>query len=191
MNYTGTSFAEALQIAMTSDMMAELQFEVVYDLNDTLTNITRRDQPTVEVYLVAGADSLIGTNWSSPISRENILSMSGVLRIGKTSYEIIEVAPYIAYIDLHATRNVHMTSSSLASYHSISKLSNNLLIKKIPVKANYLLMLFDNAAAGYDYLHVSRRARNRIDPILQDSYGNIVDLRNNHWSFSLVFQDSS
>jgi hypothetical protein len=56
------------------------------------------------------------------------------------------------------------------------------------VKANYGQMLFDGAEAGFDYLDVSRRALQRIDFKLQDSFGNVLDLRGNHWSFSLVFQ---
>ena len=99
-----------------------------------------------------------------------------------------EAAPYVAYIDMHTTRNLYLTSSCLASYNTISNFSNGVIIKKIPVKANYSQMFFDSAAAGYDYLDVSRRALSRIDFRLQDSYGNIVDLRNNHWSFSLVVQ---
>jgi hypothetical protein len=51
-------------------------------------------------------------------------------------------------------------------------------------------MLFDTAEAGYDFLDVSKRALNRLDFKLQDSFGNVVDLRNNHWSFSLVFQET-
>ena len=101
---------------------------------------------------------------------------------------ITEAAPYKAYIDLNTTRNLYLTSSCLASYSTISNFDNDVIIKKIPVKANYSQMLFDNAEAGYDYIDVSRRALSRIDFRLQDSYGNIIDLRNNHWSFSLVFQ---
>ena len=49
-------------------------------------------------------------------------------------------------------------------------------------------MLFDGSESGYDYLDVSKRMLRRIDSKLQDSYGNIINLSNNHWSFSLIFQ---
>jgi hypothetical protein len=55
----------------------------------------------------------------------------------------------------------------------------------------YGQMLFDGAEAGFDYLDVSRRALQRIDFKLQDSFRNVLDLRGNHWSFSLVCQCTS
>jgi hypothetical protein len=142
----------------------------------------------VDVHLVSGADLQAGKNWSSSIPKDLIISMNGVLRIGKTTYILTEDAPYKAYIDLNTTRNLYLTSSCLASYNTRSKFDNDVSIKMIPVKANYSQMLVDNAEAGYDYLDVSRRALSRIDFGLQDSYGNITDLRNNRWSFSLVFK---
>ena len=89
---------------------------------------------------------------------------------------------------LHTTHNLYLTSSSLASYNIISNFGNDVIVKKIPVKANYGQMLFDGAEAGFDYLDVSRRALQRFDFKLEDSFGNVLDLRGNHWSFSLVFQ---
>ena len=114
--------------------------------------------------------------------------MSGVLILGKTTYELTEVAPYVAYIELHTTCNLYLTSSCLASYNTISKFSTDVIIKTIPAKARYGQMMFDTTAVGYDYLDVSTRALNRIYSRLQDSYGNIINLRNRHWNFSMVFQ---
>ena len=114
--------------------------------------------------------------------------MNGILRIGKASYRLTAAAPWVAYLDLHTTRNLYIASSSLANYNVISNFGNDTIVKKISVKANYSQMLFDNADAGYDFMDVSKRSMNRIDFKIVDSYGNIVDLRNNHWSFSLVFQ---
>ena len=109
------------------------------------------------------------------------------MRLGKITYIITEAVPYVAYIDLHTTRKLYLTSSCLLSYNTISKFDNDVIIKKMPVKANYSHLFFDSATAGYDYLDVSKRALNRIFK-LQDSNGNIVDLKNIHWSFSFAFQ---
>jgi hypothetical protein len=163
--------------------------DVVYDLNDNLITIKQRNHLEVLVYLVSGADLHIGKYWTQPLSKLQVQSMNGVLRIGEESYLIQEAFPYIAYIDLHTTRNLYITSSSLASYNIVSNFGNDVIIKKVAVEANYSQMLVDTAEAGYEFLDVSRRALNRIDLNLQDSYGNIVHLRNNHWSFSLVFQE--
>ena len=56
------------------------------------------------------------------------------------------------------------------------------------MKAHYEQMLFDGAEAGFDFLDVSRRALQRIEFKLQDSFGKVLDLRGNHWSFSLGFR---
>ena len=114
--------------------------------------------------------------------------MNGILRIGKETYLITAATPYTAYLDLHTTRNLYIVSSSLANYNVISNFGNDTIVKKISVKANYSQMLFDNADAGYDFMDVSKRTLSRIDIKLIDSFGNIIDLRNNHWSFSLIFQ---
>ena len=78
--------------------------------------------------------------------------------------------------------------STLANYNTISNFDNDVVIKKIAVRAQPGQMLFDSADAGNELLDVSRRSLSRIDFRLEDSYGKIVNLRNNHWSFSLVFQ---
>jgi hypothetical protein len=45
--------------------------------------------------------------------------------------------------------------------------------------------------AGFDYLDVSRRSFQRIDFRLTDSYGNTINLKNSHWSLSIIFQKRS
>ena len=139
--------------------------------------------------MVSSADLQVGKYWSNAIAKENICSMNCVLRIGKSSYRLSATTPYKSYIDLFTTRNIYITSSCLASYNIISKFGNDVIIKKVAVKAGYSQMLFDSADAGYDFLDVSKRGLRRIDFKLQDSYGNNIDLRNNHWPFSLVFQE--
>jgi hypothetical protein len=191
-NYTGPTFAETLSAAINAAWNSDwnLKIDVLYDLNDNMITIVQLNYTDggVDVHLVSGADLQAGKNWSSSIPKDLIRSMNGVLRIGKTTYMLTEAAPYKAYIDLNTTRNLYLTSSCLASYNTISNVDNDVSVKMIPVKANYSQRLFDNAEAGYDYLDVSRRALSRIDFRLQDSYGNIIDLSNNHWSFSLAFQ---
>ncbi len=111
-------------------------------------------------------------------------SLNGVLMLDGF-VEITPSAPFVTYLDLHTTRNLYLSSSSLGSYNTISNFGNDMIIKKIPVRYNYNEMLFDSAEAGLD---VSKRLLRRIDFRLQDSFGNIVNLNKNHWSFSLIFQ---
>ena len=190
-NYSGPEFAAAVQLGITTAMSGIIRFEVLYEATDNMLTITQKDHSEAFTYIVSSADLLVGKWWSNPIAKENICSMNGILRIGKESFKLQTTNFYKSYIDLFGTRNLYITSSSLASYNIISNFSTDVIIKKIAVKASYSQMLFDTAEAGYDFLDVSKRSLSRIDFQLQDSYGNIIDLRNNHWSFSLVFRNGN
>ena len=193
-NYNGVSFADALKTAlnaMNTIYDDKLVFDVTYNPNDNEITIGQLNHPECLVYLLSSADLQVGKFWSSPVSKANIHSMNGILRIGSESYKLSAAAPYVSHIDLHTIRNLYITSSTLASYNIVSNFDTDVIVKKIPVRAQPGQMLFDSADAGYDFLDVSKRALSRIDFRLQDSYGNIVNLRNNHWSFSLVFQSRS
>ena len=48
-------------------------------------------------------------------------------------------------------------------------------------------MLCDGISDGMDYLDITRRSLNRLDFRLTDSYSDIIELHNNHWSMSVVF----
>jgi hypothetical protein len=113
---------------------------------------------------------------TSATEREMIQSMNGILRLGEY-LSFSTVATYNAYIDLHTVRNLYITNSSLASYNTISKFGNDVIIKKIPIRANYGQIVFDGSGNGYDFLDLSKRALNRIDYRLQDSYGHVINLR--------------
>ena len=62
------------------------------------------------------------------------------------------------------------------------------IVKQIPVRANYNEMLYDASNDGFNYINVSKRTVNRLDFELTDAYGNPIDLRNKHFSCSIVFQ---
>jgi hypothetical protein len=185
-NYTGPSFATALETAMNVILNPfETPVSVSYDyLNHYITILLTdgRSMQTgeLEVVLIANKDIP-----NTPAS--SIHSVNSCLRLSE-SKSIFHNLPVIFHLDLHTTRNLYLTSSSLGSYNTISNFGNDVIIKKIPVRYNYNEMLFDGSESGYDYLDVSKRMLRRIDFRLQDSYGNIINLNNNHWSFSLIFQ---
>ena len=187
-NYSGPDFCTALKIAINAQISDGIVLDVVYNKNDNMVTIVRTNLPDWEVLIVSGADLQAGKNWNEEMRKASISSMNGILRIGKESYSLTAATPYTAYLDLHTTRNLYIVSSSLANYNVISNFGNDTIVKKISVKANYSQMLFDTADAGYDFMDVSKRTLSRIDIKLIDSFGNVIDLRNNHWSFSLVFQ---
>ena len=191
-NYSGPDFAAALAAAINAAFYPDpiLRFDVLYDSNDNMISIKQLIYVPVgmNVYLASDADLLSGKYWSSPLAKESLHSTNNIMRLGTSSYMLRDNIPYTACLDLHTIRNVYLTSSSLASYNIVSKFGNDVIIKKIAVKATYGQMLYDSGEPGYDYLDVSKRALNRIDLKLLDSFGNVLDLTGNHWSFSLVFQ---
>jgi hypothetical protein len=190
-NYAGATFAAALELAINTAINAKFQdciYKVVFDQNDNLITISQLNNFYLHTFLVSSADLLAGRNWEFPVPKINLQSMNGIIRLGKTSYAITEATPYVAYLDLFTTRNLYLTSSALASYSNISNFENDVIVKKIPISSSFGQMMFYNASTGYDYLEVSKRSLTRIDFRLQDSYGNTINLRGNHFSFSLVFQ---
>ena len=190
-NYSGPDFCAAVATATAAAMIPlglDLVIEVSYAGRDNMITIKQTNRFEYQVKLVSSADLLIGKNWRYALSKDQINSMNGILRIGKTSYLLGNGLPWVAYLDLHTVRNIYITSSSLSNYNVISNFGNDMIVKKIAVKANYSQMLCDTADAGYASMDLSKRTLNRLDFKLMDSYGNIIDLRSNHWSFSLVFQ---
>jgi hypothetical protein len=188
-NYNGLTFAAALEASMNAAIVFGTSFKVEYDVNDNNIKISQLDNFDRYLFTLISDDDLVaGILWDQPVpQRESIHSMNGILRLGE-SFSFSTVAVYDAYIDLHTVRKLYITSSSLASYDTISNFGSDVIIKKVPVRANYGQIVFDGYSNGYDFLDVSKRALERIDFRLQDSYGNVIDLRKNHWSFSLVFQ---
>ena len=191
-NYSGPDFCADLEAAINAAFYPDpnLTFDVLYDANDNQITFSNRLANPIHtfVYFVSDVDLISGKHWSSPLPKESLNSMSKIIRMGDRSHIMRDNTPFVACLDLHTIRNVYLTSSSLASYNVVSNFNNDMIIRKIPVKANFSQMLYDGGEAGYDFLDVSKRSLSRLDFKLLDSYGNVLDLRGNHWSFSLVFQ---
>jgi hypothetical protein len=191
-NYGGLTFAVALEAAINLQVQADfgnVMYKVDFVQNDNEIKISQTNFFELHTYIVSSDDLRAGKYWSQPIARELIQSMNGILRIGTYSYMLQEAFPWKSYLDLFTTRNLYLTSSALASYSNISNFKTDVIVKKIPVTATFGQMMFYNATTGYDFLDVSRRSLTRIDFRLQDSYGNVVNLRGNHFSFSMVFAE--
>ena len=182
-NYTGRTFTTAFQSKVNAVLLAhELSVSCSYDLMNNKLQIILSDDRADKTGAVEVA---ILTETDFDIVQPK--SVNGVLMISEAGYLYPDVS-FSTYLDLHTTRNLYLTSSSLAAYNTVSNFGPDTIIKKIPVRFNYNEMLFDSAESGYDYLDVSKRSLRRIDFRLQDAFGNIINLNGNHWSFSLIFQ---
>jgi hypothetical protein len=184
-NYNGATFSAALEALMNTVLNpVDTPVSVSYDLMNNKMTVLLTDNRAI---VTGEAHIVIETGEAFAVPSSVTKSLNGVLMLDGF-VEISPSAPYVTCLDLHTTRNLYLSSSSLGSYNTISNFGNDMIIKKIPVRYNYNEMLFDSAEAGYDYLDVSKRLLRRIDFRLQDSFGNIVNLNKNHWSFSLIFQ---
>ena len=190
-NYNGASFATGLEYALgVADNAMPLTLRVTYDFmsNELAIDLidNRSTKPDVmSVTFFSDSSLQNGAYQGSSITRPQ--SVNGIIRL--TSDAVLhDSGGYNCYLDLHTTRNLYLISSALASYDTVSNFGNDTIIKKIPVHAAYSEILFDSAGEGYDYLNVSRRTLRYIDFKLVDSFFNVVDMQNTHWSFSIVFQ---
>ena len=84
------------------------------------------------------------------------------------------------YIDIYPLRNIYMTASGLGNFNTMSVAGDRNIVKKIPV-------IFDQTVTGMDYLDCSRQTLSRLSSALRDVYGTVIDLNENHISFSIVF----
>jgi len=99
-----------------------------------------------------------------------------------------KASPYVSeYVNLNPVRNIYITSGNLGSYNTMSVSGERGIIKKVPVRANYNEMIYDDAVLGIDYLSCSRQSLSRLEFQLKDVFGNLINLHGNHWSFSLIF----
>ena len=192
-NHSGATFGSELEAKLNSATSAlDITFTATYDYTQNIISISFTDDrvafpDTMTVVYFTDDDISAGDYDNTPIANPKTINRVLGITSRQTS---IEGNPLLGYLDLHTTRNLYLISSALASYDTISNFGIDSIIKKIPVRAQYNEILFDQCEAGFDYNNVSRRTLRNIDFRLVDSHFNTVDLRGNHWSFSLVFVES-
>jgi len=98
------------------------------------------------------------------------------------------------YIDMYPLRNIYMTASGLGNFNTMSVAGDRNIVKKIPVTSEHGSVIFDQTVTGMDYLDCSRQTLSRLSFVLRDVFGTVIDINENHISFSIVFsrvQDGS
>jgi hypothetical protein len=111
-----------------------------------------------------------------------------------TSQGFSEMDFVSGYVDIYPLRNIYMTASGLGNFNTMSVAGDRNIVKKIPVNAEHGQVIFDQTVTGMDYLDCSRQTLSRLSFALRDVYGTVIDLNDNHISFSIVFsrvQDGS
>jgi hypothetical protein len=188
-NYNGQTFSETLKKKLNAYAVSKAYvenatdeaFDVTYDFYDNSILITPKIVITVN--FISDQDMIDGvvlSNMSNPNSIARILQLYKSKVFTKT-------APFYTLLDLHTTRNLYLTSSALGAYNSISNFGNDTIIKKIPIRAGFNELLYHDSGSGFDYLDVTPRTLRYIDFKLVNAYFEDIDLRGNHWSFSIIF----
>jgi len=203
-NYNSMSFTTELQTKLNEMMQSHftpqvpILFKCTYSLIDNKLEISFEDQrlfrqTSMQVMFYNDADITIG-DWNDTVIK-NPMTINDNIGLQKTFYMYTQTVaqdfpmkPFECYLDLHGMRNLYLISSALSNYDTISNFNQDTIVKKIPIRANYNEIIFDIASEGFDFISVSKRTLSRIDFKLVDIRGNTIDLRDNHWSLSLVFQ---
>ena len=91
------------------------------------------------------------------------------------------------YVDMNPLRNAYLSCTGLGNFSTMSLTGDRNIIKQIPLNGAPGDIIYDSSQTGVDYLDCSRQTLSRISFQLKDNFGNILNLRGIHWSFSLVF----
>ena len=188
-NYSAATFGIAIALAMNAVLPVTARFESRYDAAANKITIKLIDEfkPTnsFQIYPDHFVEELAPSVAHKTI---NTIFKKKFLKALNNSDEIS------GYIDLYPLRNIYMTATGLGNFNTMSVAGDRNIVKKIPVTAEHGQVIFDQTVTGMDYLDCSRQTLSRLGFALRDVYGNVIDLNENHISFSIVFsrvQDGS
>jgi hypothetical protein len=98
------------------------------------------------------------------------------------------LSPFVSgYIDMYPLRNIYITSTGLGNFNTICVSGEDRIVKKVPVTAGHGDVIFDQTVTGIDYLDCSHQTLSRIGFQLRNIFGKVINLHDNHVSFSIVF----
>ena len=124
----------------------------------------------------------ISLNYPTPAQSINNYLNNNVPKINTYASEYVS-----PYVNLNPIRNLYITSGNFGGYNTMSISGERGIVKKVPVRANFNEMIYDDAVLGIDYLDCSRQSLSRLEFQLKDVYGNYINLHGNHWSFNMIF----
>lgn len=117
-----------------------------------------------------------------------LYSINSILRNFANNQTYNKEYPFISdYVDFYPIRNLYLVSDNLGNHNTIALNGTTNIIKQIVINAPYNQLVVDNQVLGIDYLDCSGQNLNLLKFKLVDSFGNVIDLNGNHWSFSIVF----
>jgi hypothetical protein len=190
-NYTGDSLAIELELLINATIAPFLNKPTVivsYDLIQNIFKISFTDSraEAIKTSTPMILEFLTDSELKTLYQLDQANTINTIIR-NTRGIKILENTPYSCYIDLVQTRNIYLTSSTLSNYDVLANFPVSNIIKKIPVAVPVNSLLIYSTGNAVDYITVSRRSIKKIDFQLRDTKNRIIDLQNNHWSFSLNF----
>ena len=99
--------------------------------------------------------------------------------------------PYISgFLNFQPINNIYLHSSSIGNYNSFSCDGSQKIIKKIPVTADYGIVIHDQTVLFNDFNECSHQTIKMLDFQLKDSRNNIIPLHGINVNFSIIFTRS-
>ena len=109
----------------------------------------------------------ISLNYPTPVQSINNYLNNNVPKVNNNASSYVS-----PYVNLNPIRNLYITSGNIGGYNTMSISGERGIIKKVPVRANYNEMIYDDAVLGIDYLDCSRQSLSRLEFQLKYVYGN-------------------
>ena len=193
--YSGTELATEFK-AKINGVVDDTNFSNTYDFYSVKTNkitiysnyadrkvAVLTDEPMKLIY-----DDYIWNGSFDVNSLHSVNEALGNYQVAVYQYN----KPFVSeFINLQPIRNISIHSSQLSNYNQENlRTGDSTVVKKVPVTALHVGIVFDNELNPRDYLDVSNRSFKQLDFWISNSLGNEIILNGVKCSFSLLFVKS-
>lgn len=191
-NYTGADFATELQNKMrtaTAPIQTNL-FNVYYNAkNNNLTISITFSGYKFQVLTPNDLKTALNGNFYATYNKSKPNDINEVLsNLEGSSLQYDYNNPFVSgFLNFQPINNIYLHSNSLGNFNSISCDGSQTVIKKIPVNADYGIMIHDQCVLFNDYNDCSHQSIKMLEFQLKTSQGDLIPLHGVNVNFSIVF----
>ena len=191
-NYTGPDFAIELQTkmrAVTNALSVNL-FNVSYDFkNNTITIAMPYSGYSFKILTPLDLTTSLNNAFIPLYDKSKPNDINEVLsNLEGNSGTYYFNNPYVSgFLNMQPINNIYLHSSTIGNYNSLSCDGSQTVIKKIPVNADYGIMIHDQCVLFNDYNDCSHQSLKMLEFQLKDSRGNLIPLHGVNVNFSIIF----
>lgn len=197
-DYDGATLATELQTRFNNELGLGNTFTVVFNRTIGRLQITNTTHqvwfPTDDELVVLG----VGTNFG--IAGEGGLSITYNLKrefLNTANYVMGNLTSGKGYnnltvfdpINLNWLDTVYVYCYDFGSHNTLNLRGEKIIVKGVKINEQSFSYIFDNANFNFDWLDCSHQSWSQLSFSLRDKNGNLVDLNNRDFSFSIVLQD--